>query len=290
VCRTAVVGLLPFSGRQGTGGRGDRQTGLRNLLRVDDRPANDDPGGLTLTVLGCSGTYAGPGGACSGYLLRSPGATVVVDLGSGTLANLQRHVDPRRLDAVVLTHEHPDHWLDLPLLRNALRYVLGGRNLAVYGTAGTHRMARAVISELAPTFVWQAVDAASVVEVGDLRLRFSATDHPVETLAVRADCAAAGGDRTLVYSADTGPAWDAHPLAGDVDLLLCEASFAPADEARHQHLSARQAGSYATVLGAGRLVVTHVPPGVDPDDQRRLAARTFDGPIDVAEVGRTFRV
>ncbi|MBN2622032.1 MAG: MBL fold metallo-hydrolase, partial [Acidimicrobiales bacterium] len=80
---------------------------------------------LTVTVLGSSGTYAGPGEACSGYLVRSPGATVVVDLGSGTLANLQHHVELGAVDAVVLTHEHPDHWLDLPLLRNALRYVLG---------------------------------------------------------------------------------------------------------------------------------------------------------------------
>jgi ribonuclease BN (tRNA processing enzyme) len=255
---------------------------------VDERSAPHESGGLTVTVLGCSGTYAGPGGACSGYLVRSPGVTLVVDLGSGTLANLQRHVDPRDLDAVVLTHEHPDHWLDLPLLRNALRYVFGVGDLRVYGTAGTHRMARAIIGELDPTLVWHTVDATSVVEVGDLTVRFSATDHPVETLAVRVDHDPT--DRALVYSADTGPAWNPGPLGGDVDLLLCEASFAPAHEGRHQHLSARQAGAYARVLGAGRLVVTHVPPGVEPDDQRRLAARAFDGPIDVAQVGRTFTV
>ena len=247
---------------------------------------DEEPGDLTVTVLGCSGTYAGPGGACSGYLVRAPGVAVVVDLGSGTLANLQRHIALADVDAVVLTHQHPDHWLDLPLLRNALRYMLGLGDLPVYGTAGTHALARTLIDQLAPTLAWHTIDATAVVEVGDLHMRFSTTDHPVETLAVRVD----RGDRSLLYTADTGPAWDPTALGPRVDLLLCEASFAPAGEGRHQHLSARQAGAYATVLGAERLVVTHIPPGVEPDDQRRLAATTFGGTIEVADVGRTFTV
>jgi ribonuclease BN (tRNA processing enzyme) len=246
------------------------------------------PGDLTVTVLGCSGVYPGPGGACSGYLVRSAGATLVVDLGSGTLANLQRQVSPLDVDAVVLTHQHPDHWLDLPLLRNALLYMLGGSDLPVYGTDGTHELAKAVIGDLPPTLVWHTIDATSSVAVGDLRLRFDRTDHPVETFAVRVDHVPAG--RSLLFSADTGPGWDPRALGDGVDVLLCEASFAGADEAEQVHLSARQAGGYATALRARRLVVTHVPPGVDPHDQQRLAATTYAGPIDVAETGGTFTV
>lgn len=248
-----------------------------------DGPGSDD---LTVTVLGCAGTYAGPGGACSGYLVRSPGATVVVDLGSGTLANLQRHVALGEVDAVVLSHEHPDHWLDLALLRNALRYMLGLRDLPVYGTAGTLALARTLMSELAPTLAWRTVDAASEVEVGDQCLRFGATDHPVETLAVRVDRAG----RSLLYSADTGPAWSPGALGAGVDVFLCEASFAPEEEGLHQHLSARQAAGLAASLGAARLVITHVPPGIDPGDQRRLAAAVYAGPIEVAHTGVTFAV
>lgn len=247
----------------------------------------DDPlGDLAVTVLGCSGSYAGPGGACSGYLVRSPGATVVVDLGSGTLANLQRHVAVAEVDALVLTHEHPDHWLDLPVLRNAMRYLLDLGDLPVYGTAGTRRLAQTLISELEPTLVWQTIHGDSVVDVGDLALRFSTTDHPVETLAVRVD----GGGRSLLFSADTGPAWDPGAIGDGIDSFLCEASFAPLDEDRHQHLSARQAAGLARSIGARRLVLTHVPPGVDPAEQRRLAAEAFDGPIEVAETGATFAV
>ena len=255
---------------------------MRNLPDVDDPHRGD----LTVTVLGCSGTYAGPDGACSGYLIRSPGATVVVDLGAGTLANLQRHVELGEVDAVVLSHEHPDHWLDLPLLRNAMRYVLGLGDLPVYGTAGNRALAEGLIDELEPTLLWQIVTDGSTVTIGDLDLRFSRTDHPVETLAVRVDHAG----RTLVYSADTGPGWQGGDLGGDVDTLLCEASFPPDHGTDHLHLSAREAAALAASLAADTLVLTHAPPGVDPDDQRELAAEDHRGPVAVARTGVTFAV
>ena len=242
---------------------------------------------LTLTVLGCSGTFAGPGGACSGYLVRGGGVAVGVDLGAGTLANLQRHLPVRGLDAVVLTHEHPDHWLDLPLLRNALRYVLGqpDRALPVYGTAGTRALAATVIGELAPTLDWHTVDAAATVEVGGLRLRFSATDHPVETLAVRVD----GGGRSLLYSADTGAGWAPGSVGARVGTFLCEAALAPEEEGSFQHLSAAQAGALAAEIGAGRLVLTHLVPGADVPAQRARAAAAFGGRLDVAVTGADYR-
>ncbi|HEY8524346.1 MAG TPA: MBL fold metallo-hydrolase [Acidimicrobiales bacterium] len=241
---------------------------------------------LSVTVLGCSGSFAGPEEACSGYLVRSPGATVVVDLGSGTLANLQAHVEVGELDAVVLSHSHPDHWTDLPILRNAMRYVLGVGGLPVYGTAATLAAAGAVSGDLAPTLYWTTVDASATVTVGDQRLRFSRTDHPVETLAVRVDA----GGRSLLYTADTGPAWDPGPAGEGVDVLLSEATLTAEEEGEVQHLSGRQAGELAARLGAGRLVVTHVAPGVDDEAQRRDAAAAFGGPVELARTGATFAV
>jgi ribonuclease BN (tRNA processing enzyme) len=239
---------------------------------------------LSVTVLGCSGSYAGPGEACSGYLVRSPGATVVVDLGSGTLANLQAHVPVGDVDALVLTHSHPDHWSDLPILRNAMRYILGLSGLPVFGTARTFDAALAVSGELEPTLRWTTVDGTSTVTVGDQRIRFSPTDHPVETLAVRVDA----GGRSLLYTADTGPEWDPGPVGDGVDLLLAEATLPISHEGTVQHLSGRQAGALARTLGAGRLVVTHVSPGLDDEHQRRDAEAAFAGPVDVASTGATF--
>lgn len=248
---------------------------------MDDPPRTD----LTVTVLGCSGVYAGPDGACSGYLVRSPGATVVVDLGPGALANLQRHVELSEVTALVLSHEHPDHWLDLPLLRNAFRYFLELRDLPVYATAGTWRLARELVPDLEPTLVPHTISADSHLELGDLNVRFSRTDHPVETLAVRVD----SGGRSLLYSADTGPAWRGDGVDGGVDSFVCEATFRPGgpDEV---HLTARQAAELAGEIGARRLVLTHVPPVVDPDEQRRLASAAYDGPVEIAVPGVTLEV
>lgn len=258
---------------------------------------------LSFTVLGCAGSYAGPGDACSGYLVRSPGAVIVLDLGPGTLANLQRHVELADVDAVVLTHEHPDHWLDLPLLRNAMRYYLGLEGLAVYGTAGVLERARVVIGEFEPTLRWTVIDALSEIRIGDQRLRFDRTDHPVETLAVRLEL----GDgeeaaeslpgevtdrqvsRSLVYSADTGAQWPAERLARHADLFVCEATLADVGDGHGlPHLSGRQAGELGRVSGAARLVITHVAPGVDAHAQREAAEAAFGGPVELARTHATF--
>ncbi|MDQ4133530.1 MAG: MBL fold metallo-hydrolase, partial [Actinomycetota bacterium] len=86
---------------------------------------------LSVTVLGCSGSYAGPGGACSGYLVEHDGTRLWVDAGSGTLANLQRHVPDAAVDAVLLSHEHPDHWADIDGLLCVLRFVTETTGLPV---------------------------------------------------------------------------------------------------------------------------------------------------------------
>ena len=78
---------------------------------------------MELTVLGCSGSYGSPaGGACSGYLVRGAGRSIVFDLGSGAFANLRKAIAAEDVDAVVISHMHPDHFLDLVPMRYALRY------------------------------------------------------------------------------------------------------------------------------------------------------------------------
>jgi ribonuclease BN (tRNA processing enzyme) len=239
--------------------------------------------GLELTVLGCSGSYPGPGGACSGYLLQDGTTTVLVDAGSGTLANLQRHIGFEDLDAIVLSHEHPDHWSDVEGWNVVCQYVLDRTGFPVYAPAGLREKTYRPDS---PAFDWREITAGGAVDVGTMAFAFSRTDHGPETLAMRVDA----GGRSLGYSADTGPAWSLDALGPGLDLVLCEASLSIEEENTMQHLSARQAGTQAKVAGAGRLVLTHVWAGLDPGEAQSCGSAAFGAPVEMASVGARYDV
>jgi ribonuclease BN (tRNA processing enzyme) len=246
--------------------------------------------GLTVTVLGCSGTYAAPGNACTGYLVGDGETSVWLDCGPGTLANLQSHVALSDLDALVISHVHPDHWTELPVLRNALKYGVHREGFPVYGTAEVKLRAEAALGEsITPTIDWTTIDSSMRVEVGGLRFSFSQTDHPVETLAMRV----AADDVALAYSADTGPGWSftAFTDRGEaIDLALCEATLTPEFEGQAPHLSAREAGERARAAGARRLVITHHWPGVDLGAAGDQAATAFGGPVEIAAVHERYHL
>lgn len=232
---------------------------------------------LDVTVLGCSGTYAAVDGACTGYLVRGGGISVVLDCGPGTLANLQRHVDLHTIDAVVVTHCHPDHWAELPVMRNVWKWVLEHRGIPVFTTAETWRMADiASGGGLEDTFTPTIVRDGDTADIGAQRWRFARTDHPVETLAVRVDV----DGRSFVFSSDTGPGWSLESLSdgGGIDLAFCESTYVEATRPRVvPHLTAHQAGRSAAAAGVRRLVLTHLMPGEAPDAHLAEARASFGG-------------
>lgn len=241
--------------------------------------------GLSVTVLGCSGSYPGRDGACSGYLVRSGSTTIWLDCGSGTMANLQRHADLDDVDAVVLTHEHPDHWTDLESFYVWAKYGPGKRGIPVYGPGSFSTITPR--ATLAPTLVWHVVADGDRVDIGGVTATFSRTDHGPETLAVRLDA----GGRSLGYSADSGPGWSLEALGSGLDLALCEATLLSDTEGTVPgHLSARQAGRTAAAAGVGRLVLTHLWPTTDPAAAALEARTTFEGPLSVARLHHTYEV
>jgi ribonuclease BN (tRNA processing enzyme) len=239
-------------------------------------------GGLSLTVLGCDGSYPGPGGAGSGYLVAVADTTVWLDAGPGTLARLQEHVAIEDLTAVVVTHEHVDHWSDLEHLAVACRYALDRPPVPLFSEIDLTTRMR--VGPAAGTLAWSPIGPGSVVDVGHLRLSFSRTDHPVPTLAVRVD----GAGRSLGYSADSGPGWGLAELGPGLDLALCEATFLSDREGSLPHLSARQAGTSAREAGVGRLVLTHLWPRTDRAAARAEGAAAFGGDVEVAAAGLRF--
>ena len=240
--------------------------------------------GISVTVLGSDGSFPGPAGACSGYLLRSRGTNIWVDAGSGTMANLQRHIPLEDIDAVVITHEHPDHWTDLEGLAIAFKWSLRRDGPVVFAPGGIRELMR--VGSAADVLSWREIDESSQVSAGRVELSFSRTDHPVPTFAVRAEC----DGRRFGYSADSGPEWGLAQLGDDLHLALCEASFLSDKEGTVQHMSARQAGVSAAEAKAERLVITHLMPGVDRGASRMEAENAFGSEVEVAHLGAQYEV
>ena len=249
---------------------------------------------MRLTVAGCSGSLPGPDSPASCYLLEADGFRLLLDLGNGAIGALQRYTALDSIDAVCLSHLHADHCLDLCPYYVARTYAPGGPlpPIPVYGPDGTaERMAQAYGHAeppgMAGAFSFRTLTEGAR-EIGPFRVTTARMNHPVETYGFRLETAG----RVLAYSADTGQTDALVRLARQADLLLCEASFLggpdlPAD----LHLTARQAAEHAARAGAGRLMITHVPPWYDPmRSLEEASAVAYSGPASLAAPGQSFEV
>jgi ribonuclease BN (tRNA processing enzyme) len=250
---------------------------------------------VRLTVIGCSGSFPGPDGPASCYLVEADGYRLLLDLGNGALGVLQRHIDPYTVDAVLISHLHADHCLDLCSYYVARRYRPEGPPppIPVYGPSGTaDRLARAYDLPLDPgmkgEFEFRTWQVGQTQQVGPFRVVADRVEHPVEAYGLRLEY----DGRVLAYSGDTAACDSLLRLAKDANLLLCEASFLEGrdDEVTGLHLTGRQAAQQATAAGAQRLVLTHVPPWNDSALTLAEAGPAFDGPIELARSGATYEI
>ena len=239
-------------------------------------------------MLGCSGSYGAPeGNACSGYLLRAGATRLWIDCGNGTFANLQRHCDVAEIDAVIITHSHPDHCVDIYGLHVMYKYGLGLGGLRVYATADVEPALRALVRHgWENTFDWVTCTDGDRVTIGETEVRFARTDHPVPTLAVEV----AAQEKRVVYTSDTGPGWSVDAFGSGADLVLSEATYVHRDIRAPIHLSARQAGEAARAAKAKRLVLTHIWPTVDREESRHEGADAFGADVELAVTNATLQV
>ena len=241
---------------------------------------------LTVTVLGCDGSHQGMGGACSSYMVKEwgTGTTVLLDMGSGSFSNYQRFFNLDELDAVILSHSHPDHWADIDSLAVAMRYTIGRtRPLRIIAPEGVMRLTQHVHG---PLFEWDEVASGSSITIQNMHLSFYATDHVLTTLAIRIDAHDVSGDVvTLGYTADTGTGWQPKELGDGLDMLISEATFTSAYEGKSQHLSGRQAGQFAREAGAQTLMVTHHWSNIDKVAILDEATEAFGDEVIQAHVG-----
>ncbi|QYJ04285.1 MBL fold metallo-hydrolase [Nocardioides panacisoli] len=249
-----------------------------------------------MTVVGCSGSYPGPDSPASCYLVQAEaeGRTwnLVVDLGNGALGALQRYIDPLQVDAVLLSHLHADHCIDMTSYYVLRKFHPTGTQpqIPVWGPSDTPgRLSRAYDLPMNPGMreEFEFFSFPAAVEIGPFHVRAVAVDHPVEAYAMRISV----GDKVLAYSGDTGPVDSLVDVAVDADLFLAEASFEEgADNPPSLHLTGKECGDYATKAGAKRLLLTHVPPWHDPQVVVDEARAAYDGPLELAAAGAVYRL
>ena len=254
---------------------------------------------MRLTILGRSPASPNPGEACAGYLVEGGGARLLVDIGPGVVSQLVRRHHPDELDAVVISHMHADHMLDLV----TLRYVYPWRErpkdqrLRVFVPPGSADqlldLAKGAgnAKHFESCFRVAEHDGASSLAFGGITMTPVRTQHYIPCWGFRMEA----DGRRLAYTADTAPCDGLSDLANDADLLLSEATLRTLDEDAQPpeprgHITPAEAGGAAQEGGSRRLVLTHLPVDGDGSWARIMASETFAGEVEVAEPSATYEV
>ena len=248
---------------------------------------------MRLTIVGCSGSFAGPRSPASSYLVQAEHEdrtwNLVLDLGNGALGALQRHINPLDIDAVVLTHLHSDHCLDLCGLYVVQKYsptLVPRSRIPVYGPRGTgERMARAY--DMTPPdgmrneFDFRELVDRESVRIGPFTVTPHLVNHPAEAYGIRVEV----DGQVLAYTGDTDTCDGLKPLFHNATLVLTDSAFVDGrDDAQGIHLSGSRAAQAAVDAGGvQRLMLTHIPPWNDPAVCRAQAAAVWPGDVELAE-------
>ncbi len=243
---------------------------------------------MILTVFGAGPAYTDREGASGAAYLVSEGSTrILLDLGHGSFQRIFREAQPEDIAAVVVSHLHPDHFIDLVPLRHYLRYhLVPPRRVRVLGPGALAARLDALHDD--PSFTAGALDTEAIGlgthRIGDLEVRAARVAHTDDSYAVRvvpAAAAAAGGRSPgLVYSGDCGRADDLRALVAEGDTLLTEVSFGPGPvPADVLHLDGPAVGRLAASTGVARVLLTHIQMGFDPDETVASVRAEYDGPV-----------
>jgi ribonuclease BN (tRNA processing enzyme) len=264
---------------------------------------------MRLTVLGKSPSWQDAGGACSGYLVEEDGTAVLVDCGNGVFAKLRERIDYVDVDAVVISHLHADHFLDLVPYSYALTYAPRQQPVpvdrwpgtdcpacpALHVPPGAQQLFRRVVGAwgnedlIENAFQLREYDPSSEIEVGPIRITFQPVPHFTETFAM--SISSTNGSGRIVYGADSSPTEALTEFAREADLMLVEATLPrPERTGMRGHLTPEEAGGHARGAAAKRLVLVHISDELDANWARDEAAQAFGGPVEVASEGAVFEV
>ena len=243
-------------------------------------------GKIRLVVLGACGAWPAAGEACSGYLVEAEGFRVLLDAGYATLPELLKKMGAEDLNAVLISHGHPDHCADLsPLLRAR---ALGGKNppaLPIYSLKGAIDAVLALDGPemLKDAYTLKEIEPEGSFDLGPFLVEAREMPHFVPSVGFRLTV----GEKVLAYTGDAGPTANIPEMARDADVLLAEATYLEEVPERSTGLlsSAKHAGIYATQARVRGLVLTHLWPGTDREAAKGVASKFFKGATQVAKTG-----
>lgn len=247
---------------------------------------------MDLTVIGAGPAYTDDPesvGAC--YLVRHEGSAIALDLGQGAFARLASRIEPGSLEAIVVSHLHPDHFIDLVALRHYLRYNRQPpARMRVLGPPGIGHRIDALHAW--PGFSSEALDCAALapgtIDVGPFRLEAARVTHHGDSFGFRVSLVGetGGRGRGMVYSGDVGVADDLRPLIQPDDVLVIEVSFGPGpvpDGA--MHLNAQAVARLAAETRPSRVLLTHLQMGHDREVTVSAVKAGFGGPVEMIQPG-----
>ena len=245
---------------------------------------------MQLTVLGAGPAYTDrPGATGASYLVEAAGTAILLDLGQGSFPRLAAAIEPSGLDAVVVSHLHPDHFIDLIPLRHYLAYEFDpSRRLRVLGPANLADRIDALHAR--PGFTAEALDCVQLgsgqQEIGGITLESRLVTHTDESYGTRLSLPSGAG---LVYSGDCGVADDLAPLIRPGDTLLVEVSFGvgPVPPGAG-HLDAPAIAGLVRATRPGEVLLTHLQMGFDPGAALRAVAAATSAPVRFVEPGDRF--
>lgn len=253
---------------------------------------------MKITVIGKSPAWQDAGGACSGYLVEEGDTTLLLDCGNGVFGKLREYVDYAAVDAVVVSHLHSDHCIDLIPYSYALSYSPRARAFphprpTLYAPPGGRDVFRQITGAWnAPELVEQAFclieyEPQQELTLGPLTISFHEVPHFIRTHAVKVSSASG----SFTFGADCCPNEALVEFARGTDLLMVEATLgAPEEGGRRGHLTWAEAGTHGRAAGAHRLVLTHIAADDDLARARADAEREFGGPIEIAVEGAIYNI